>query len=346
VATIGVLFTVNAVGYTIASFLLGRLYDRRPGHPMLASWLVLAALAMLVIAVGDSIAVLSAGAFVVGFAGGGIDTGANALTARVHGDAARPLVLLHSMFGVGASAAPLLLAASRRWTDGGIGAGLAVMAAALAGSALLAATTASPHHEHHHADVAHRPSRSILLPVAAFFFLYVGLEIGFAGWIFTFATDRGFDEASGASWLTSAFWIAFTVGRLAGVGLAHVPPARLLAADFALSGAGALVLGLGADEPTVVWIATAALGLGFATMFPAMLNQTAQRVGLSGTTSGAFVTGAGAGNAILPWLIGLVMDDAGTGALPWLILASVAACAFSARVAFRALDRHPTANRR
>ena len=40
VGTIGVLFTVSAAGYTTGSVLIGRLYDRRRGPPLMAASIV------------------------------------------------------------------------------------------------------------------------------------------------------------------------------------------------------------------------------------------------------------------------------------------------------------------
>ncbi len=47
-----------------------------------------------------------------------------------------------------------------------------------------------------------------------FFFLYVGAEVGFGGWIFTYAVALDLGSETAAAYLTSAFWGALTFGRL------------------------------------------------------------------------------------------------------------------------------------
>ena len=49
-----------------------------------------------------------------------------------------------------------------------------------------------------------------------FFLLYVGVELGFAGWIFTYGEEMGIGGARGPALLTALFWIGFTGGRLLG----------------------------------------------------------------------------------------------------------------------------------
>ena len=79
---------------------------------------------------------------------------------------------------------------------------------------------------------------SILLLLFLFFFLYVGLEIGFAGWITTYGEEIGFSDLA-ATWLTTMFWIGFTSGRLLASVLAHrVRPDTMLYAACDGVGAG------------------------------------------------------------------------------------------------------------
>jgi hypothetical protein len=74
-----------------------------------------------------------------------------------------------------------------------------------------------------------------LLALAAMFFvLYVGLEVGFGGWIHTYGEEIDFSPA-GATWLTALFWTSFTIGSPAGGvagahGRAQDAPARCVLA--------------------------------------------------------------------------------------------------------------------
>jgi len=66
-------------------------------------------------------------------------------------------------------------------------------------------------------DNAHDESRVNYTLVAVFgvlFFLYIGLEVSYGGWIFTFITVGDLGSVSQASLVTSAFYFAITLGRL------------------------------------------------------------------------------------------------------------------------------------
>ena len=60
----------------------------------------------------------------------------------------------------------------------------------------------------------------LLALLGLFFTLYVGTEIGFAGWIKTYGEEIDFTPLA-ATWLTTVFWIGFTLGRAVASALAH-----------------------------------------------------------------------------------------------------------------------------
>jgi len=338
--TIAVLFTVSAAGYLAGSVVLGRRYDRGPGHPVMAASLLAGAAGLVMLGFGPTLVTLGAAVAVMGFAAGGIDTGGNTLLTWIHVDGLAPaMVAMHAMFGVGASLAPLALAASRSATSGGIAAALVVMAVLAVTAAAAVGRRPSPAAPDGRATGARpAPSRRALVAVASFFFLYVGLELGFGGWIFTFAEARGFHGPTTAAWLTSAFWIAFTVGRLLGVATARrFSATRLLLGDAALAVAGAGALVAAGSNTTGIWLATVVIGLALATMYPSMMSLAAERITVTGTTSAWFVGGAGAGSLVLPWTIGQLFARSGPGTLPWFLLVSTVVCTGSVVVARWAL---------
>ena len=54
-----------------------------------------------------------------------------------------------------------------------------------------------------------------MLP-ASFFLLYVGLEVGFAGWVPTYGEELRLSDV-GVTWLTATFWIGFTASGSAAI---------------------------------------------------------------------------------------------------------------------------------
>jgi fucose permease len=60
-----------------------------------------------------------------------------------------------------------------------------------------------------------------VIVITAFFFFYVGTEVGFGGWISTFALMGEQMTETEAAYGTSVFWVAITAGRLGGVFLSQ-----------------------------------------------------------------------------------------------------------------------------
>ena len=111
IGAVSVLFSARSLGYLCGSLLSGRLYDRLPGHPVIAAAaLLLSAMLMLV----PQVPLFW---MLVGIAGGwglaesGLDVGANTLLIWVHGSAVAPYMnALHFWFGLGAMLSPMIVA--------------------------------------------------------------------------------------------------------------------------------------------------------------------------------------------------------------------------------------------
>ena len=151
---------------------------------------------------------------------------------------------------------------------------------------------------------------ALVVLVALFFFLYVGAEVSFGGWIYTYALRQtGADFATdpqlsaSAAYLASAFWGALTAGRLLAIPLALRLRARtILFFDLlgALLSVGALLIWPGVWN--VIWAGTLGAGVCMASIFPTTLVLAERRMPLNGRVTGWFFVGAGAGGMGLPWL--------------------------------------------
>ena len=110
---ISIIFTAQAMGWMIGSFLGGRLYDRVPAHPIIGSLFLLAALMFAIIPFMSSLAILTFALLIVGTAAGAVDVGGNTLLIWVHRDnVGSRMNALHFFFGVGTLIAPLLVVQS------------------------------------------------------------------------------------------------------------------------------------------------------------------------------------------------------------------------------------------
>jgi FHS family Na+ dependent glucose MFS transporter 1 len=145
--------------------------------------------------------------------------------------------------------------------------------------------------------------------IATLLFLYVGAEVSFGGWIYTYATALGLGSETSAAYLTSAFWGALTVGRLLAIPVAgRLRPRRFILIDLLGCIISLGIILLFAQSYAATWIGTIGLGLSMASFFPTMLAYAARRMATRGSITRWFFVGSGAGGMLLPWLIGQLFE--------------------------------------
>ncbi|MDJ0755919.1 MAG: MFS transporter [Ardenticatenaceae bacterium] len=152
------------------------------------------------------------------------------------------------------------------------------------------------------------------------FFLYTGVEVGFANWAFTILTEsRGFGEGT-AGLLATLYWGCFTIGRIV-LGFIETRLDHLV--RWALFGAmcGALLFAVDLN-PAVTILAIILLGMVQAPVFPALIAYTPRRVGKTHAPNaiGFQIAAAGIGVAVLPGTAGALGDWIGLEAIGWFIL--------------------------
>jgi FHS family Na+ dependent glucose MFS transporter 1 len=164
----------------------------------------------------------------------------------------------------------------------------------------------------------------VILTAAFFLFFYVGAEIAFGGWIYTYAVELGLAPSVQAAYLTSGFWLAFTIGRLLSVPLAtrYTPRQLIAAALLGCVGFMGLVLAF-ADSSAVLWVAALGTGFCMAPVYPSGFTLAVQGLRLTGRASSVILLGDSFGAMILPWLVGEVLGAAGPRALVYLVLGSL-----------------------
>lgn len=316
-AGISYLFTARSLGYLIGSFLAGRIYDHTRGHPIMVLVLLVMAGAMALVPAVSFLALLVVVMLVLGLAEGMLDVGGNTLLVWVHGEAVGPFMnALHFFFGVGAFLSPIIVAQALLGT-GGIAWAYRALAVLLLPVALALYRLPSPsHHRPAVASDTRGDSPRLVALVALFFFLYVGAEVGFGGWVYTYAVRLNLADAASAAYLTSAFWGAFTVGRLVGIPVsARVRPRTVLAVDLVGCFGSVGVILARPDSLVHLWIGALGMGLSLASIFPTTLNFAERRMSLTGRVTSWFFVGASIGGMVLPWVIGQCLDPFGPRAM-------------------------------
>ncbi|MBN1268983.1 MAG: MFS transporter, partial [Kiritimatiellae bacterium] len=303
---ISLLFVTRSLGYLIGSLLGGRLFDRFGGHRIIASVLALSAVLLGGVPVIPALWALAGVMLVLGVSEATLDVGVNTMVIWVHGRRMAPFLnTLHFFFGLGSFLSPIVIAQAMLRT-GGIVWGYWSLALLLVPVAGWAACLPSPAIRRPEAEEpARRADVPLVVLVAVFFFLYTGAEISFGGWIYTYALKMGLATTQGAAYLTSAFWGAFTAGRLLSVPAAlTVRPQHLLLGGLAGALVSLVAILAWPASGAVLWGGAMAAGLFMSAIFPTTMSLAERRMHITGSITGWFFVGASLGAMCLPALIG------------------------------------------
>jgi MFS transporter, FHS family, Na+ dependent glucose transporter 1 len=324
----GLVFLASSAGFTLGTALTSRVLDRVPGHIVLGLAQMAAALMLVFVPTAPNLPILLAILALSGCAVGFVNATANTLLVWVHRGGVGPYMNgMHFFFGVGAFAGPFIvaqvvgLAGSYRWVF------WAVAVVGILASLRVLSLRDSPRSEHHATttdDNGRRLEIPVILSSALFLFFYVGAEVAFGGWVYTYAVTLNLAGAAEAAYLTSAFWGSFTIGRLISIPMAT----RLTASKTILASlggcltllAGAILL---AHSNTILWVLAIGLGLCMAPIWPTGYTLAGQSVKFTARASGLILLGDSFGGMVLPWLSGHVIELAGAQAMIYLVFGSL-----------------------
>lgn len=161
------------------------------------------------------------------------------------------------------------------------------------------------------------------------FVLYVGLELGFGNWIYAYAFTLGLETEITAAYLVSAFWGSFTFGRLLGIWVStRLRTRTILFMDIIGCTISTVLIMLWKDSTIALWIGTFGLGLSMASIFPTLIILAGERMQITGTITGLFLVGSGAGSMLMPWLIGQIFVGTGPKAMTTVLLVDLVGILF------------------
>ncbi len=327
---VSILFTANSLGYIAGSLAAGRTYARLTGTTVLAATLVAMAALTAFIPLSGTLWLLIGLFAVIGVAVGLIDVGCNTLLVWLYRSEVPPYMnTLHLAFGIGAVMSPLIIDRFAVVADDATAA-FWLFAVLMMPVALWIYRTPSPRQP---ADAMQgdgspvvRRYRWFLGVTAIFFFMHVGAELSFAGWIFSYAEELGKPETT-ARILNSLFWGGLVLGRLAAIPMSRrLTPARMLQIDLAGAIASIGVMALLPDWSMSIWVGTIGFGASVASMFASSINFAEQRMTITSHVTALFLVGGSAGSMSLPWIVGQYFDSRGPESMVYVVAgASLAA---------------------
>jgi len=324
----GNLFLVMNFAMLIMSLAFGPVVDRFGFKAFLLGSAVLVAASLVLLSVAGSYPAVLAAVAVLGFAGGGINGGANALTADLNPERrGAALNVLGTFFGFGALTMPFLIGALLQHL--GLRAILTIAALLSLVPAVMYAALRFPRPKHEQgfplAQAAHVVGNPLLWLCAFLLFFQSANEFTVGGWISSYLSEIiGFAPAA-ASLVLAGYWAAMMSGRFVSSRIVgRLGNARLVLASAVLAFAASLIAAF-AQSQLVACAGAILLGLGFAAIFPSTLAVIGEAFpAFTGTAfSVAFVV-ALSGGMTAPWLTGRIAADSG---LRQGMLVPVVACA-------------------
>jgi len=314
----GALFTVQYLASTLAVALSGVLVSRWGFRFAIKTGLVLMSAGVASLLAGPKIV----GILCIAASGAGMGLAvpaANLLVAEVNPDRrSATLNLLNFCWSAGAVACPFLVAAAARSHR------IPVFLGSVAGFALLVAIgiavmppsivePRAPNDPNHEKGSAISWKQSAVAILGALFFLYVGVENSFGGWIASYAKSLGNLTTAVSLMTPSFFYAALMLGRwLAPLFLRIVDEVRLAQAGLLLACAGMAGLVLSGGLYGVAGSACLA-GLGLSSVYPITISLLSREFGSASSRIGSLMfTLSNLGGGIMPWMVGVSSNHFGT----------------------------------
>jgi fucose permease len=313
---LGLMLVFGTAGYMTSSFFSGTLVRRLGVGGLLALSVAATSVTLLVYALSPWWGLFFAVAALGGLGAGAIDAGLNTYVAQNHGE--HTMQWLHASFGIGITMGPFIMTAaitsSGRWQPGYfiVSGAQGLLALAFFLTRRLWKDGGSQLHEdqkpENQARILETLQQIPALLSMLMFFIYTGVELGLGLWAYSLLTEsRGVDPAV-AGVITGSYWGMFTIGRIvAGLYAQKIRVKALIIGSVLLAaiGSGLLLLNLG---PAISVAGIALTGFAIAPIFPGLVSDTHNRVGLrhQANTIGMQISAAGFGAAVIPSLAGVL----------------------------------------
>lgn len=331
--------SLTAVGGIITAIFLGALVAQVVGGPIIdrLGYKKILFIALLVMSAGifgmvvsRSLWIVLGMTFIAGLGHGSIDICVNVLISQVFNKRnVSALNLLNFFFGLGAFIGPFIVSLTLETLNSGMPVlWLAACVLFLTAPFVLRmkkfsrplADTSTP-------VISTSIYRSGLIwMLGLLLLLYVGVENGVGGWVTTYMHVTTSLKVETAALVTSGFWGAFTLSRLASAMLGtRLGSRRLLAFTLSLSIAGGLLFSLSSGMETLSIIAVLLMGLGFGPVYPTTMatittlyqNNPGAAVSV-GAAMGSF------GGTVIPFIQGFLLENVSPSASTWFVTFCIA----------------------
>ena len=310
---ISILFITRAIGNLIGSLIAGWLFDHLSGNMLLRFTILILAVVTILVPVIPVLWIVAAVLFLIGILQSCLNVGGNIMLVNTLGREVGPYMNgMHFFFGIGTFLAPLIVGQFLIYSDG-----VKFSYWAIAALILFAASSfiklPDPVSQTRQEKVTGKNEQLIIVIMAiCFMFFYSAIFNGYNGWLYSYTIDQKLGTEVEAAYITSVFFLSFTVGRLFSIFLASkLKPSKILLMDFFGSLISIIVIYCWVQSSVGLWIGTIGLGFFVASMYPMTITFITQYLNITGKLTGWLLVGGSIGAMLLPWLIGQYYEKTG-----------------------------------
>ncbi|XP_026582388.1 sodium-dependent glucose transporter 1 isoform X1 [Pseudonaja textilis] len=170
---------------------------------------------------------------------------------------------------------------------------------------------------------------ALIILLSVFFFWYVGAEVTYGSYIFTYAKTYAVMKEMEAAGLNSLFWGTFAACRGLAICFATCSyPGSMILISIVGSTVSSLFLVLFSVHTVTLWVGSAVYGASMATIFPSGISWIEQYTTVQGKSAAMFVMGAALGEMCIPAAVGFLQGYFPT--LPVLMYTALVAAVMTA----------------
>jgi FHS family Na+ dependent glucose MFS transporter 1 len=151
---------------------------------------------------------------------------------------------------------------------------------------------------------------SVVVVLATFLLVYVGMELAYGSWIFTVVVTGPlkFSKSQGAV-IQSLFWGTFSLVRLFSVVLAllNIKASVMMVGNLSGSLIASVIMVSFPHNAPAIWLASAVLGTSYASIFPTAMTWISETIGASGAATSIVITGGIVGEVSIPAITGALL---------------------------------------
>ena len=318
-ATIGGIYSAVFLGAIISQIVLGRLTDRWGQLRSLTIALLVLAVSFTGVSLSRWLPLTLGLSFIAGLGHGLVNLCGNVMVGRLFKEKSVSAVnLLNFIWGIGAFIGPSLVSgALYLWHNGLPALWLSAAIMSTAALVLLFGFFNIPVDVPTQASELPSSKRARFTPLlwslGVLLLLYEGAESSMGGWSTTYMQQTTTFSIELAAMVTSGFWLAITIGRaIASVLGIRIQARHVLLLSLATASLGTALFVASFGNGVLSIASILLIGLGFGAVYPTSMAMVTTAFPENPGQAGSVITSmSGIGGMILPWLQGLVMQQAG-----------------------------------